>query len=953
MKIRNPKTKYQYNKEKKREFFLSKKKIEKEDVFYTGVIKEEEKTPPSSAPTSDQYLLSLTSTKPAPKPSSLPPITTQLTDTPSLSSFIEPDTYISPFIRNHSYKLFEEAMVEISNNNRKVQQWKKLEREKLRELRHERDKELKVLRKKEREKNKDKDNDTNSVSSQISSNSGPINEISQASGAPSSLLLHPSAPLPPKPSLRILTKLDLSHQLLLDEHLTRLSQSIIQYPLKSINLSGNKFTDEGMKSYAKVHPTLSQLESLNFSSNLFTDMSVALLANPNCYNSSLQVLDLTYNVLSSASAYYLSFLLNSTLPTEALHTLRLGGRVNGKGWGDEFLMTLTYSLLSSDRVNQLKHLYISDFGLTVRGYYCLMSILLSDLIDLQSLNISQNMISSNSVRDLFVKCLKIRPRRCQVLALNCGFDEETLTKASGWYLNCITKEVDKDYHFYNCDNPFKDLNKFLEYNKLRENKIKNLNDNIFDSHNSLPNEKVARLTSKDLIEISEKVIEGVFLSQNNMVKVQREILNTWKIEFPPPVVNFVTTNDSDLISNLRSSVPYATNWLISLTQRDLINLNNQASFTHFLHEVFTVCKLNTPTVINENTKHSRGKSRKAPSFNASSKKYSFNAATSAKETQAKIMFGKYSIYSNSFNSINNILDNYKKFAGSSFNRPSSFLLDKSLSFSGAGSFFNRSFNSMNSFTQNNFSSESIKRNPSFNKGNVSIYNPEKENTKSSTSQISKIDLHLKSSDDEKKQENNKEEENESDLIKKLKMISVPLSNPRTLLYDAIILLQNKILHLEQLNNLKLKNFSKNTDEYISFLMKELSKVEKKLGRRDIIINNNHKLFLDSSNENLFEEILFGLEDCYSQAIEKSNLSIEIIGLQYQMRLLIEAYNNNYFGLTPINRVNLNQEFNRGPVDYPHGILLLNMPYSNSLGYYGAFSYYSHVVFPDERNKTGV
>jgi Ran GTPase-activating protein (RanGAP) involved in mRNA processing and transport len=222
-------------------------------------------------------------------------------------------------------------------------------------------------------------------------------------------------------------KIDLSHQLIGDANCERLCIAVNRAtPLQAVNLSGNQLTDIGIQHLSDIIRSLRNLRSLNLSWNLFTNKGVQLLMQEDKYSPSLQEIDLTYNVLTHESAYYICQMFQNTSSSQ-LHTLRLGGIVSGKSWGDEFLLVLL-SGLSSQHLQRLRALHIPDFNLTNDGIHCIIAFLICDNINLDLLNISCNFIEYRVTRDLLQKALQCCSKEFQLQAHDCGFSTVELKR---------------------------------------------------------------------------------------------------------------------------------------------------------------------------------------------------------------------------------------------------------------------------------------------------------------------------------------------------------------------------------------------------------------------------------------------------------------------------------------------------------------------------------------------
>ncbi|RYH11904.1 hypothetical protein EON65_38560 [archaeon] len=219
--------------------------------------------------------------------------------------------------------------------------------------------------------------------------------------------------------------LDLGHQLLGDEKVEKLCESILRCSLTSLNLAGNKLTDVGIACLSRTLRSLAKLKSLNLSWNSFGDAGMDKLTHEDYYSASMQDLDLSCNLFTPRSAYFLGRMFLKDRLSE-LSILRLGGNIGRTGWGDRFLLTLLHSIVTQGALSRLRALHIPDFTLGTEGVECVIGLLLCDGLRMSCLNISKNPISCSMLRRNLIAAASLQRHPVLVQAADCCFNKEQL-----------------------------------------------------------------------------------------------------------------------------------------------------------------------------------------------------------------------------------------------------------------------------------------------------------------------------------------------------------------------------------------------------------------------------------------------------------------------------------------------------------------------------------------------
>jgi hypothetical protein len=336
-----------------------------------------------------------------------------------------------------------------------------------------------------------------------------------------------------------LQKIDLSEQLIGDDGVDKLCMSIFGSPVQQLNLSGNKITDQGLERLSYVLRSLSALKSLNLSWNEFTDVGIPHITHAERYAPFLRELDLSYNVIDVDSAYHLAYLFSVNI-TGTVQVLRLGGNVGTiKHWGDAFLQVFTTILLNNN-IDQLRELHIPDFHLTDIGIEVVLSLLCSDKVKLDVLNMSKNFIRKESTRMLLLSAVQVCRQSVDFRAVDCGFSQQRLLS--------FQQRLQSSKH------------------TLRW----------------LPN-------AVHLL-LAQRVMKSIYDSRMMYVKMQKVMLNSRKIDNPMHW-KFLSLNfDNDLMSNINSMLSKSANFLNRVVRYDLVALNNEIAYVHKLQELIASAK---------------------------------------------------------------------------------------------------------------------------------------------------------------------------------------------------------------------------------------------------------------------------------------------------------------------------------------------------------------------------
>ena len=337
------------------------------------------------------------------------------------------------------------------------------------------------------------------------------------------------------PTFTNIQKLDLSHQLLGDENCDRLCNSIMGSRVEFINLMGNRLTNFGIECISKIMRSLGYLKTLNLSWNEFDDRAVEYLTHPDRYSGTLQELDLQYNILTVDSAFHLAVMFSSNLTT-SLTTLRIGGAIGRKAWGDEYLQVFLTSVMNN-KVSQLQCFHIPDFVISDMGFQIILSLITCDHVNLRLLNINKNYIKNPSLRMAFLTALKVSKKRFEFQAVDCGFSQKTL--------NRINRSLARESREECC--------KWLD------------------------NSQYINLASRALYSFTEGKILYVRLNQ--------VLLNMKRVEKASPFEKITSSFENDLLSNITTIVPNSANFIIKNIRNDLVILNNQVAFVHSLQEI--------------------------------------------------------------------------------------------------------------------------------------------------------------------------------------------------------------------------------------------------------------------------------------------------------------------------------------------------------------------------------
>lgn len=302
-----------------------------------------------------------------------------------------------------------------------------------------------------------------------------------------------------------------------------------------MNLSANQLTNVGVEHISKVMRSLGHLKKLNLSYNNFNDRAIEYLVHPDRYSGTLQELDLQYNLLTVDSAFYLAVWFSSNLQT-LLRTLRIGGAIGRKAWGDAFIQIFLTSVLNN-KVSQLEELHIPDFAMSDVGLQMILPLITSDRMNLRCLNINKNFIKSPSLQAAFLAATKVAKQRFELQAIDCGFSQKTLLK----------------------------LHRLLA-RESREECLKWLDQTHY-----------VNLATRALYSFTEGKI---FYVRTNQV-----MLNVKRVEKAAEFEKLASSFDNDLLSNISAIIPKSANFINKLIRTDLMALNDQVAFIHNLQEI--------------------------------------------------------------------------------------------------------------------------------------------------------------------------------------------------------------------------------------------------------------------------------------------------------------------------------------------------------------------------------
>jgi hypothetical protein len=223
----------------------------------------------------------------------------------------------------------------------------------------------------------------------------------------------------------LICKIDFSNQCISDKKLELFCSAVKnQQQLFQLNLSKNEISDKGIYHFSStVLRSLSSLKMLDLSWNLLTDCSIRILADLDYYSSSLEQLNLSFNHLTSLSAYYLSLFYTKDFHC-SIKRLVLGGTHNkgnlhsSTAWGNEYLKIFVGRLLTSE-VGRLEELTLNAFNITDdqgkasedNGFDYLLVLLFANNNRIKLLDISNNFIESSSYRSFFLKAIQLLTHR--------------------------------------------------------------------------------------------------------------------------------------------------------------------------------------------------------------------------------------------------------------------------------------------------------------------------------------------------------------------------------------------------------------------------------------------------------------------------------------------------------------------------------------------------------------
>lgn len=258
-------------------------------------------------------------------------------------------------------------------------------------------------------------------------------------------------------------------------------------------VGGNDISNEGMKILSTTLRSLPNLIDLNLSYNKFTDDGFIEFIREDKYPEQLKVLNIQFNLLENKSAYHFGSLLNSKHRKNNLEALFLGGKVGKKGWGNQYFTILMVALLPQAIIidnslrnkgrplsskngkkflfgkakevsgktyvsikrgmgsskgtidtaledikmndknirpfanKKLKTIFIPDFNITHNGIMSIITLILSSKT-ITSLNISKNAIPETYAKDLLVNSVRISNSVTEIFARQCGLHDSHYRK---------------------------------------------------------------------------------------------------------------------------------------------------------------------------------------------------------------------------------------------------------------------------------------------------------------------------------------------------------------------------------------------------------------------------------------------------------------------------------------------------------------------------------------------
>lgn len=223
------------------------------------------------------------------------------------------------------------------------------------------------------------------------------------------------------PHYHNIERLDLSNQLIGDRRFVDACDAIAKSSIKTLNLSGNKLSNDGMVSLSVVLRSMHVLTDLNLSRNKISDDGIGHLFSDTTYSATLKHLDVSFNTINATGAYYMVSIFRGDRQC-CLESLTLGGKVGLKGWGDEFIKVLMSGVIETG-VKKLRRLSIADAGLSEVGLDCLTALLCCDDTVLEVLNVSKNSFASHISRTHFLNALRLNKSVREVFIRECGFRE--------------------------------------------------------------------------------------------------------------------------------------------------------------------------------------------------------------------------------------------------------------------------------------------------------------------------------------------------------------------------------------------------------------------------------------------------------------------------------------------------------------------------------------------------
>lgn len=215
-----------------------------------------------------------------------------------------------------------------------------------------------------------------------------------------------------------LRQIDLAGQLIGDDGMRKLSSALVNCPVEVLVLTKNEITNEGMKEFAQVWRNIPRLEALYLNENQFSDEGVEDLFHHEHYSLTLRYLNLSRNNIGVRSASIIGSMF-SHHSLAKIEDLALGGKVNPKALGNNFIKVLVASLVQP-RSKPIRSLDLSQAGISEEGMAAI-SVLLLFTKSLRKLNLSRNDIQSSKKKYIFHQSLMLNSTLEYLQLKQCGY----------------------------------------------------------------------------------------------------------------------------------------------------------------------------------------------------------------------------------------------------------------------------------------------------------------------------------------------------------------------------------------------------------------------------------------------------------------------------------------------------------------------------------------------------